>query len=650
MCGIAALFRFGHREISHDAIVQMTRAVAHRGPDGEGTAFLGLTATGLAEIDPRTGHDWRVALGHRRLSILDLSAAGRQPMVYRDHLWLIYNGEVYNYVELREELERAGHEFHSRTDSEVILAAYDQWGGECFERFRGMWGLVIIDCRRQVAIVSRDRLGIKPLYLVESDGLIAVASELKQFLSVPGLQLRPDKSVLRDYLLTGYERSRQTFFEGIAPVPAGVWLSIDLTDGTVSAPHEYWFPERIEATVTDSRQAGEQLRESLLEAVRIHLRSDVPVGCALSGGVDSSSIAGCVGQLTASRQCLETFSVLFPGTPIDESGFVKQMIESVHCRPHSITPTAEQFLADLDRFLWINDEPVGTVAQYAGYALARLTREAGVPVTLNGQGGDEVLGGYWQSYFLHLRQLWHSGKWLRLAGHFAGSMSPWGNRELPRQAPLMLRRYRARRGDGQQQSPLSSTPTNGAEDRSAQAKLARLLSMNDQQRRVFEIREMFLPRLLKWDDRNFMAFSVEGRYPLLDHRLIELALTFRPEALYSSGWTKTPLRRAMQGIVPQPVLWRRTKFGFETPQDAWLCGPLRTCLEAWLAGDAPIWEHFDRGEARRLADEVWQLRGRRDEPGQALMRLYLADRWLRLFFAETGRQSLVGASAGIGGN
>jgi asparagine synthase (glutamine-hydrolysing) len=645
MCGVAGLFRFTRREISPDTIARMTSAVAHRGPDGDGTAFFAATAAGLAEIDPpQAGGNWRVALGHRRLSILDLTAAGRQPMVYRDHLWLVYNGEVYNYVELRAELERAGHTFRSHTDSEVILAAYDQWGPDCFERFRGMWGLIILDCRRQVAIVSRDRLGIKPLYLVESDGVIAVASELKQFLSVPGLCLRPDEPVLRDYLLTGYERSGHTFFDGVAPVPAGVWLSIDLTDGAVSAPHAYWFPERIEATVIDSRRAGEQLRESLLEAVRIHLRSDVPVGCALSGGVDSSSIAGCVGQLAANGQRLETFSVLFPGTPIDETRFVRDVVESIPCREHSITPTPEQFLADLDRFLWIHDEPVGTVAQYAGYALARLTRAAEVPVTLNGQGGDEVLGGYWQSYFLHLRRLWHSGRWLRLGGHFMGSISPWGNRELPRQVPLMLRRYRARRGDRSK-----SPSTGGAGDGSAQAKLARLLGMNDQQRRVFEIREMFLPRLLKWDDRNFMAFSVEGRYPLLDHRLIELALMFRPEALYGSGWTKSPLRHAMQGLVPRSVLWRRTKFGFETPQDAWLCGSLRPALQDWLGGDAPVWEYVDRQQARRLADDVWRLRGRHDEPGQALLRLYLADRWLRLFFAETGRQSLVGATMGVGG-
>ncbi len=643
MCGIAALFRLSRREISPEAIVRMTRAVAHRGPDGEGIAYFGPTEHGLAEIDPR-GSDWNVALGHRRLSILDLSDAGRQPMVYRDHLWLIYNGEVYNYVELRSELERAGHVFRSHTDSEVILAAYDQWGTACFERMRGMWGLVILDCRRQIAVLSRDRLGIKPLYVVESNGLIAVASELKQFLSVPGLTLQPDEKALRDYLQTGYESTGRTFFEHISPVPAGVWMSIDLANGKMSPPHEFWFPEQIEATIADSRLASEQLRDSLLESVRVHLRSDVPVGCALSGGVDSSSIAGCVGEITSRQQRLETFSVLFPGSPTDESGYVGVMVENVNCRPHSITPTPEQFLADLDRFVWINDEPVGALAQYAGYALARLTRETQVPVTLNGQGGDEVLGGYWQSYFLHLRRLLRSGRWLRLAGHFAGSIFPWGNPQLPLQAPAMLRRYRSRRG-----KPSRASTTSENND-SARDKLARMMAMNDQQRRLFEIRELFLPRLLKWDDRNFMAFSVEGRYPLLDHKLIELSLTFRPEALYNSGWTKTPLRRAMEGLVPKSVLWRRTKFGFETPQNAWLRGPLRSRLEQWLADDPPVLQYVDREEARRVADDLWRRPGQADESGQAMYRLLFADRWLRVFFAEPERQNLVGAAAGANNN
>ena len=640
MCGIAALIRLGGTAIALETLERMTAAVAHRGPDGEGTAYFAAGNAGLQVVDPHTVLDWQVALGHRRLSIIDLSDAGRQPMAYRDRLWLTYNGEVYNYVELRRELEQIGHTLRSQTDSEVILAAYEQWGTDCFARFHGMWGLVLVDTRRRIAILGRDRLGIKPLYVARTDGLLAVASEIKQFQFVPGLALKPDAAALRDYLFTGYQRSERTLFEGIAPLPPGTWQTVDLSTGKFSEPQSYWFPERIAPSITDADEAGRLTRESLLQAVRIHLRSDVPVGCALSGGLDSSAIAGCValvGQACGLTTGLEAFSVLFPDTPIDETPFVNAVVQSLHCRPHSITPSAGTFLADLDRFLWIHDEPVGSLAQYAGYTLARLMRDNGVPVTLNGQGGDEVLGGYWQSYFLHLRRLARGGRWLRLAGHLGGAISPWGNRELARQIPFMLRRYRERRAAAQEATARGenngSTPADSSEGR-----LDRLLELDDQQRRVFEIREMFLPRLLKWDDRNFMAFAVEGRYPLLDHRFIELALSFAPQALYRRGWTKEPLRRGLRGMLPQSILRRRSKFGFETPQDAWLCGPLRRTLEEWLVGDAPIWDYFSRERAGQLAAEVWSLAGRREEPGQALLRLYLADRWLRVFFAETGRQ------------
>jgi asparagine synthase (glutamine-hydrolysing) len=628
VCGIATLFRFRGATIDAGVIEAMTEAVRHRGPDGSGTTYLALRPGGIDDRGASPQAEWQVALGHRRLSILDLSEAGKQPMSYRGRHWLTFNGEIYNYVELREELERLGHQFRSHTDTEVILAAYDQWGADCFARFRGMWGLVLVDGQRQIAVLSRDRLGIKPLYLARADGVLAVASEIKQFFSVPALQIHPDKEVLADYLSTGYEQEGYTFFSGVTPAPPGTWLSVDLKTGDVSQPQGYWFPERVEVSVDDPDEAGRLLRDSLAESVRIHLRSDVPVGCALSGGLDSSSIAACVAQLTnGSAQRLETFSVVFPGCAIDEQVFAQQVGEFVHSSPHHITPTPQQFLEDLDRLLWIHDEPVGSLSQYAAYALARLTREAGVPVTLNGQGGDEVLGGYWQSYFMHLRGLARSGRLLRLGRHFAGAVLPGGNPELPRQVPLMLRRYRARQ--------LATAPTNGGgsdRDGNAQAKLRRLMEMNEQQRRVFDIRQMYLPRLLKWDDRNFMAFSVEGRYPFLDHQLIELALSFAPGLLYCRGWTKEPLRRGLQGMLPQSILRRRTKFGFETPQDAWLCGDLRPTLESWLDSDAPLWGYVDRDQARQLAAEVWNLQGRRDEPGHALLRLYLADRWMRVFF------------------
>ncbi len=359
------------------------------------------------------------------------------------------------------------------------------------------------------------------------------------------------------------------------------------------------------------------------------MRSDVPVGCTSSGGLDSSSIAACVGRLAGtSGQRFDTFSVAFPGSAIDEQEYAQQAVAIAQSSPHYITPTPARFLEDVDRLLWIHDEPVGSLAQYAAYDLARLTREWDVPVVLNGQGGDEVLGGYWQSYIMHLRGLWRGGRLWRLGRHLAGAALPGGNPELLRQVPLMLRRYRARRQGLAETNATSGNGHNGK----GQNVLSRLMEMSEQERRVYDIRQMYLPRLLKWDDRNFMAFSVEGRYPFLDHELIELALSFDPELLFRRGWTKEPLRHGFRGMLSQSLLRRRTKFGFETPQSSWLCGDLRPTIEHWLAGDAPLWKYVDRQRARRIAEEVWSAGGRRDEPAQELMRLYLADRWMRVFF------------------
>ena len=383
--------------------------------------------------------------------------------------------------------------------------------------------------------------------------------------------------------------------------------------------------------VCDTADAARMFRETLVESVSIHLRSDVPVGCALSGGLDSSAIAGCVKQLAnGSARPLETFSVVFPGCAVDEQPFARQVIEYCRCSPHFATPTPEQFLDDLDRFLWIHDEPVGSLAQYACYALARLTRSCAVPVTLNGQGGDEILAGYWQSYFMHLRGLFRSGRLWRLGSSFARSILPGGNPELVRQVPVMLGRYRARRKAA---GELQLEQGAGDAHRSVAAQFEQLFAMNEQERRVYEIRRMYLPRLLKWDDRNFMAFGVEGRYPFLDHRLIELALSLSPETLYSKGWIKEPLRRGLHGMLPESILRRRTKSGFETPQSDWLRGPLRPLLGGLAQpGNAPIWAYADRAKVRSVCDDVWRRQTTGDESGQALMRLFLADRWLQVFF------------------
>jgi asparagine synthase (glutamine-hydrolysing) len=625
MCGIVALVRAPSTPLSAGVVGAMTRAVAHRGPDGEGTAFYARSG-GTHRLDPAGESDpWAVAFGHRRLSIIDLSAAGKQPMAYRGRFHITYNGEIYNYLELRRELADAGHDFRSDSDTEVILAAYAAWGEGCFARFRGMWGLALLDAERGRLVLSRDRLGIKPLYLSRAGGVLAVVSEIKQLLELRGA-LAPHAGALATYLVSGYEDATRSFFADVDPVPAGTTVVVDVDRLHAAPPAPYWQPERVRPHIRDRREAAAVLGDVLADSVRLHLRSDVPVGCALSGGLDSSSIAACAAaeRRAAGAAPLDTFTVDFPGTAIDERAYAAAVAAHVGAVPHHIEPTPTQFLADLDRFVWIHDEPVGTLAQYSAYALARLTRGAGVPVTLNGQGGDEVLSGYWQSYFAALRSWAGARRFAALARELAGAALPRGNAEALRQIPIMARRYLLRR------RPPPGIVT-GAAAGEVKALLSRALAPDATERRVFEIRAMYLPRLLKWDDRNFMAFSVEGRYPFLDHVLIERALEIDPVALYQGGWVKEPLRRAMADRLPAGIVRRRSKLGFEVPQREWVRGPLRPTLEALVRGDSPLWAHADRRAATDVVTRVFSSAGVHEELGYLALRLLFADRWLRLF-------------------
>jgi asparagine synthase (glutamine-hydrolysing) len=615
MCGIAGIFRLpSARGLSAHELGTLVRTVAHRGPDGEGLTYLGTRDGALGEVTAEG--DWTVGLGHRRLSILDLSESGRQPMQLGDQpLWISFNGEIYNYLELRAELEALGQTFRSHSDTEVILGAYAAWGTAGIARLRGMWGFMLVDGRRRVAVLSRDRLGIKPLYYRAWDDRLAVGSELKQLLALPGVTARADERALTDYLATGYEDPSRTFFDGLVSLPAGTYAELSLDTLRLSSPASYWAPERVQVTVHDTDEAAARLRHVLAEATRIHLRSDVPVGCALSGGLDSSAVVVLVDQLNrreATPAPLHTFTATFPGEAIDERRYVEDVLRVVRAEPHYVQPDPQALLAELDRFTYLHDEPVGSASQYAGWCVARTTREAGVPVTLNGQGGDEVLSGYWQSYMVSLQDLVRQRRPRALGSHLLGALLPGGNPELVRQLPVMGRRYLARR-------------------RATGGRVSAVLDMSPAQRRVYEIRTQYLPRLLKWDDRNFMAFSVEGRYPFLDHELIDTVLSFAPGVLYAHGWTKEPLRRGLADLLPSSIARRRSKLGFETPQGRWLRGALRPVVEAWLAGDSPLWARVSRDAARAHAARVWGHTHGVDEDEQAVVRWFFADRWMRVF-------------------
>src|SRR5262249_8977338 len=272
-----------------------------------------------------------------------------------------YNGEVYNYVELRERLMSVGKSFRSSSDTEVILAAYAEWGTACFQRFRGMWALILFDSLRKEVILCRDRLGIKPLYLWRGNGLLAMGSEIKQFRSIPGFQAQLDHSVATEYLRTGYQDSNRCFFQSVEAVRPAHWVRVSSTNCSVSPPEEYWRPERVQVAVTNPQEAARLFSEKLRECVYIHLRSDVPLGCALSGGLDSSAIAVLTNAHSKrGAEPLRTFTVTFPGESIDESEYADSVSSAVNGQPYKVTPRPECFLQDLDRFLWFHDEPVGS--------------------------------------------------------------------------------------------------------------------------------------------------------------------------------------------------------------------------------------------------------------------------------------------------
>jgi asparagine synthase (glutamine-hydrolysing) len=622
MCGIVGLFKTRELDYPRAILDEMRDEVVHRGPDDKGSIWF-VRENGLIRPAHGRGTGWEYALGNRRLSVQDLTPAGHQPLSYRDTLWITFNGEIYNFPELRAELESLGHTFSSNCDTEVILASYAEWGTNCFARFRGMWALILLDTRLRVAIVSRDRLGIKPAYICRSHGLLAVVSEIKQLVCLPDFRLKLNSLVASEYLATGYETDGQTFLQDVNPVPVGSWVAVSLDTLEVSPEQRFWFPDRVDVSVHDSRDAAKLFACKLEESVRLHLRSDVEVGCALSGGLDSTALVTLMNRIQGNKP-INTFSAVFPGSSVDESSYIEHITRLIPCVSHRVTPTAERLEEELGRLVNVHDEPICDISLYASYCVARLTSEAGVKVCLNGQGGDEILGGYWQSYLLYLRDLGRGGEFLQLALHLARAVGRSGNRTLFRQVRPMYRRYRAR------QHP--AVVNNNNNDRLRPSNLVmRALKLPAQERRVEEIRTFYLPRLLRWEDRNMMAFSVEGRYPFLDHELIELCLSFAPSTLYDAGWNKMPLRSGLAALLPVEIAKRRTKSGFETPQTDWLKGSLKPLISKWLGGERRIWAQVPQSTAKRVADSAWHAKPGEEEASQDLFRLFMFDKWLESY-------------------
>jgi asparagine synthase (glutamine-hydrolysing) len=396
MCGIAGIISGNTSLITSDRIKKMTGALAHRGPDGEGTW-----------MNPTT------ALGNRRLSVIDLSSAGNQPMHYIDRYTIIHNGEIYNYVELREELQKKGYSFYSKTDTEVVVASYDCWKEECVDHFDGMFAFAVWDDKEKELFAARDRFGEKPFFYFINNEQFIFASEMKA-LWAAGIERKVNLKLLFNYLTIGYVDNpnipEETFFENISKLPAASFLKYSILHNQLSITY-YWDIEieNENKKITDT-EAIEQFSCLFQRSVKRRLRSDVPVGTSLSGGLDSSSIIATLHSLTTHHSPLTAFSSVFPGFEKDESAFAKLVADKFHLQHFTITPDAASLHNDLEKLFYYQEEPFSSSSIYAQYKVYELAAQQGIKVLLDGQGADEILAGYHKYYKWYWQELFRKRK------------------------------------------------------------------------------------------------------------------------------------------------------------------------------------------------------------------------------------------------
>lgn len=615
MCGIAGfLYDKSAPAAARAAVRQMIAMQRHRGPDGEGF------------FDSKG-----VSLGHCRLAIIDLTDAGHQPMADPEkRYWITFNGEIYNYLEIGEELRGLGYEFQGRSDTEVLLAAFRHWGIKCLEHLRGMFAFAIWDEQTGCLFAARDRLGIKPFHYWQSgNNQFAFSSELKALLDfLPSRN--PNIKLAQQFLawnLIDHEPSETMVSEinRLPPAHALIWRK-----GHPLEIWRYWdlkVNDDFRVSPEAEKRLIEEFRPRFEEAVGLHLRSDVGVGTCLSGGLDSSAIACVVSQElhrrnVSSKELQHTFSACFEDAALDERPYIETVVNAIGCKSHYVFPSGERFAEDLEQWIWHQEEPVGGSGVYAQYCVARLARERGIKVLLDGQGADEQLAGYRKFIIVYLRQLLQAGSY---ASAFSEALSFFGRPEILRTSRFVdARRYLYKSlPEGASLWPGGFFP-----ERPESLVIGTSLAS----RIEADLARFSLPPLLRFEDRNMMAFGVESRVPFVDHLFVEWISKLPVSLRLSGGWTKRILREGLRGVLPDRIRTRRSKLGFSTPEPAWLAGPLSSWIKETLGSPRYLGSIVDLEGVQSILRRY--TAGERSLPLQNLVfRLAMYESWARQFLA-----------------
>ena len=600
MCGVSGFWGPSDRAL----LDAMMAAQVHRGPDDFGSLV--------------TEH---ASLGFRRLSIIDL-AGGHQPMSTDDGLVHIsYNGEVYNFRELRAELETLGHQFHTTCDTEVVLQAYAEWDVRCFERFNGMWGLALLDQRGPAprVVLARDHFGIKPMYYAEHGDRVLFASEIKAILQDRSFPRRVDEQQMYEYLAFGlFDHTEKTFFDGVRAVPAAAYA---IVDGDGILVDRYWEPVLSE----DGSGDPAEFRAVFERSVERRLVADVPVGICLSGGLDSSSICTVMARQLEEHvpdavslgDRLQTFSAVFPGDPIDETRYIDSVLDVTGAATSRCEPTAKDFVREMEPWVWHIEEPMVSSAPFAMWMVMRLAREK-VTVTLDGQGGDELLGGYDHYPYVYLRELLKKRRYRTFA------QEAWRTRDVV--GPLVRRRL------GQRRHPVNVrellTP---AFARACRPPVDDRVKDDVKLRLLQDFTTYSLPPLLRYEDRASMAHSLEARLPFLDQELVEHILALPAHAIIEHGWNRRVLREGLKDTLPPIVYRRRKKIGFTTPEFRWYRRE-RAVLNGLL--NSPSFAARPYWDAPAVADAFRRACDGDVEESMFFWRAINAEVWMRIFFDD----------------
>jgi asparagine synthase (glutamine-hydrolysing) len=585
MCGIAGILSSSNPDVG--TLASMADALVHRGPDGEG--FLTSDLRSPLELTrrprPLTGSHRAVGLAHRRLAIIDLSSTNDQPFIdERAEHAVVHNGEIYNYPELRSELERCGHRFRTTGDTEVVLRAYIEWGPSCFERFIGMWAIAILDLREGQLTLSRDRFGVKPLYWTVAGEHMLFASEIKALLASGLVRAEPNEQTMARYLISArIDVDESTFFAGIHQLPAASIAVIPLDGTLMPSPRPYWsLPEP--GSSTELNEAAIKVREGLESSLRLHLRSDVAVGTCLSGGIDSSGIVAVADSLRGAGVD-ETFThaafgYVPPERELSERRYMDAVAERYGIALTCVEPTRDEFISALPEVIATQDEPFGSASIAAQWFVFRAARKAGIKVMLDGQGADEVFGGYHSYLALIAQDHLLGGRPLAFVRFTGACRTSVGHRPfpllftlgaaLPRGPRMLAARAVLEFQDRRAQTRALSAPHIAPALHALLPERGRPTQLDVEELLRAELQTQSLPALLRYEDRNSMAHSIEARVPYLDHRLVELASRMPVTQRMHNATPKHVLRQALDDVLPAIILQRRDKIGFRaSPSATW---------------------------------------------------------------------------------